>query len=88
MVKRLKCEDFINELDKFFMSTRDKNSVYITFKRIFEEKFKYKRNNKNRKLRREDRIKQALSNGKYKVLVRAKLKKSRIHTVVIIYNLD
>jgi hypothetical protein len=82
MVKRLKCEDFINELDKFFMATRDKNSVYITFKRIFDEKFKNKKNKKIRKLRIEDRLKQVLSSPKFDVLVRARLKKSRIQTIV------
>ena len=82
MVKRLKYVDFINQLDAFYTASLDKNSVYLTFKRVYEEKFKFKNNNKNRKFRNEDRKKQDLSNGKYNVLVRAKLKKNRIQTIV------
>jgi len=82
MVKRLKYVDFINQLDAFYTDSRDKNSVYLTLKRVYEEKFKFKKNNKNRKLRNEDRKKQDLSNSKYNVLVRAKLKKNRIQTIV------
>jgi hypothetical protein len=82
MVKRLKYVDFINQLDAFYTASRDKNTVYLTFKRAYEEKFKFKRNNKNRKLRNEDRKQQDSGNLKSSVLVRAKLKKSRIQTIV------
>ncbi len=82
MVKRLKYIDFINQLDAFYTASRDKNSVYLTFKRVYQEKFKNKQNSKHRKLRNEDRKEQDLANIKYNVLVRAKLKKSRIQTIV------
>ena len=82
MVKRLKCEDFTNALDAFYSASRDKNSVYLTFKRVYDEKYKNKRNKKVRKMRREDRKSQESENAKFSVLVRAKLKKKRIQTIV------
>lgn len=91
MVKRLKCEEFVNQLDSFYAASKDKNTVYLTFKRVYDEKFKYKKNKKIRKQRNEDRKKQDASNSKFNVLVRAKLKKSRIQTIVrkeyFLYNL-
>lgn len=85
MVKRLKYVDFINQLDGFYTASRDKHSVYLTFKRVYDEKFKHKKNKKISKLRNEDRKQQDLANGRYNVLVRAKLKKDRIQTIVSIY---
>ncbi len=83
MVKSLMYLDFINQLDAFYTATRDKNSVYLTFKRVYQENFKYKRNSKMRRARNEDRKQQASDpNTKYSVLVRAKWKKNRISTVV------
>jgi hypothetical protein len=82
MVKRLKCEEFINQLDGLYAASKDKNTVYLTFKRLYDEKFKYKNNKKIRKQRNEDRKKQDAGNNKFSVLVRAKLKKSRIQTIV------
>ena len=85
MVKKLKAEDFINQLDSFYTASKEKNSVYLTFKRVYEEKFKNKKNKKVRKMRNEDRKEQDQKEAKFNVLVRAKLKKSRIQTIVIDY---
>ena len=82
MVKRLNYQEFMTQLDNFYNASRDKNSVYLTFKRVYDEKFKFKRNKKRRKQRMEDRKEQDLKNAKFNVLVRAKLKKSRIQTIV------
>jgi hypothetical protein len=82
MVKRLPFVDFINQLDSLYAASRDKHSVYLTFKRIYDEKFKYKTNKKIRKLRVEERKNEDKENKKFNVLVRAKLKKSRIQTIV------
>ena len=83
MVKKLKIDDFLSELEKFYTESENKYSVYLTFKRIYEEKFKYKRNQKNKKLRLEDRKNQEKDNNKlFNVFVRAKLKKKRINTIV------
>ena len=84
MVKRLPFVDFINQLDSLYSASRDKHSVYLTFKRIYDEKFKYKNNKKIRKLRVEERKNEDKQNKKFNVLVRAKLKKSRIQTIVSI----
>jgi hypothetical protein len=84
MVKRLPFVDFINQLDSLYAASRDKHSVYLTFKRIYDEKFKYKNNKKIRKLRVEERKNEDKQNKKFNVLVRAKLKKSRIQTIVSI----
>lgn len=83
MVKKLKYEDFLSELDKLYTESKNKYSVYLTFKRLYQENFKYKRNAKNRKLRMEDRKKQDKETERFNVLIRAKLKKKRIHTIVI-----
>lgn len=91
MVKKLNAEDFINQLDGFYNASKDKYSVYLTFKRSKYKKFKcfiyYKvfiENNKFKKSknkeRREDRLKQV--RDRYDVLVRAKLRKQRIQTIV------
>ena len=85
MVKKLKAEDFINQLDSFYSASKEKNSVYLTFKRIYEEKFKNKKNKKVRRMRNVDRKEQDQKEAKFNVLVRAKLKKSRIQTIVIVY---
>ena len=84
MVKRLPFVDFINQLDSLYSASRDKHSVYLTFKRIYDEKYKYKNNKKIRKLRVEERKNEDKQNKKFNVLVRAKLKKSRIQTIVSI----
>ena len=82
MVKKLKYEDFLSELDKLYTASKEKHSVYLTFKRLYQENFKYKRNAKNRKLRMEDRKKQDKATERFNVLVRAKMQKKRIHTIV------
>ena len=82
MVKKLKSEDFLSELAKYYSQSKDKNSVYLTFKRVYEEKQKYKRNPRMRKLRIKDRLEEDKLNKMFHVLVRAKLKKQRIHTIV------
>ena len=83
MVKKLKIDDFLSELEKFYTESENKYSVYLTFKRIYEEKFKYKRNQKNKKLRLEDRKNQEKDSNKlFNVFVRAKLKKKRINTLI------
>lgn len=82
MVKRLQYVDFINQLDSFYAASREKQSVYLTFKRIYDEKFKHKRNKKAKKLRNEERKNEEKENKKFNILVRAKLKKSRIQTIV------
>ena len=53
MVKKLKSEDFLSELAKFYSASRDKNTVYLTMKRMYEEKQKYKNNRGKRKLRKQ-----------------------------------
>lgn len=85
MVKKLKYEDFLSELDKLYTESKNKYSVYLTFKRLYQENFKYKRNAKNRKLRMEDRKKQDKETERFNVLIRAKLRKKRIHTIVNIF---
>ena len=83
MVKKLKSEDFLSELAKFYTASKDKYSVYLTMKRMYEEKQKYKRNPAKRRLRIKDRIEQDKDEKKiFNVLVRAKLKKQRIHTII------
>ena len=82
MVKKLKSEDFLSELAKFYSASRDKNTVYLTMKRMYEEKQKYKRNPAKRRLRIKDRLEQDKENKLFNVLVRAKLKKQRIHTII------
>jgi len=83
MVKKLKLDDFFSELEKFYTESQNKYSVYLTFKRTFEEKYKYKRNQKNKRLRLEDRKNQEKDSNKlFNVFVRAKLKKKRINTII------
>ena len=82
MVKKLKSEDFLSELAKFYSASRDKNTVYLTMKRMYEEKQKYKNNRGKRKLRIKDRLEQDKEKKLFNVLVRAKLKKQRIHTII------
>jgi hypothetical protein len=88
MFKKLKADDFFSELDQLFNQSKNKYSIYLTFKRLYEEKYKYKKNQKNRKLRMEDRKEQDKSKTNFNVLVRAKLNKKRIHTIVTPENLD
>ena len=89
MVKKLKYEDFLSELDKLYTASKEKHSVYLTFKRLYQENFKYKRNAKNRKLRMEDRKMQDKSTERFNVLVRAKLqKKEFIQQYNAFYNLQ
>ena len=83
MVKKLKLDDFFSELEKFYTESQNKYSVYLTFKRTYEEKYKYKRNQKNKRLRLEDRKNQEKDSNKlFNVFVRAKLKKKRINTII------
>ena len=82
MVKKLKSEDFLSELAKFYSASKEKYSVYLTIKRLYEEKQKYKKNSANRKLRIKDRIEQDKQNKEFNILVRAKLRKQRIHTII------
>ena len=82
MVKKLKSEDFLSELAKFYSASKEKYSVYLTIKRLYEEKQKYKKNSANRKLRIKDRLEQDKQNKEFNILVRAKLKKQRIHTII------
>ena len=83
MVKKLKLDDFFSELEKFYTESQNKYSVYLTFKRTYEEKYKYKRNQKNKRLRLEDRKNQEKDSNKlFNVFVRAKLKKKRINTLI------
>ena len=82
MVKKLKSEDFLSELAKFYTASKEKNAVYLTMKRLYEEKQKYKNNPSKRRLRIKDRLEQDKENKLFNVLVRAKLKKQRIHTII------
>ena len=82
MVKKLKSEDFLSELAKFYTASKEKNAVYLTMKRLYEEKQKYKNNPAKRRLRIKDRLEQDKENKLFNVLVRAKLKKQRIHTII------
>ena len=88
MVKKLKADYLFSELYQLFNQSKNKYSIYLTFKRLYEEKYKYKKNQKNRKLRMEDRKEQDKSKTNFNVLVRAKLNKKRIHTIVTPENLD
>lgn len=82
MVK-LNYEDFVSKVDKMFSDSKDKHSIYFTFKRVYTENFKYKQNQKNRKLRREDQLKQESDQTKqFNVLIRAKLRKMRAQTII------
>ena len=82
MVKKLKSEDFLSELAKFYSASKEKYSVYLTIKRLYEEKQKYKKNPAKRKLRIKDRLEQDKENKVFNILVRAKLRKQRIHTII------
>ena len=82
MVKKLKSEDFLSELAKFYTASKEKNTVYLTMKRMYEEKQKYKRNAAKRRLRIKDRLQQDKEKKIFNILVRAKLKKQRIHTII------
>ncbi len=82
MVKKLKSEDFLSELAKFYSASKEKYSVYLTIKRLYEEKQKYKNNPAKRKLRIKDRLEQDKENKVFNILVRAKLRKQRIHTII------
>ena len=82
MVKKLKSEDFLSELAKFYSQSKEKYSVYLTIKRLYEEKYKYKQNASKRKLRLNDRLEQDKNGKVFNVLVRAKLRKQRIHTII------
>ena len=82
MVKKLKSEDFLSELAKFYTGAKDKYSVYLTIKRLYLEKQKYKKNPAKRRLRLKDRLEQDKDNKLFNVLVRAKLRKQRIHTII------
>ena len=82
MVKKLKSEDFLSELAKFYSQSKEKYSVYLTIKRLYEEKNKYKKNSAQRKLRLKDRLEQDKTDKSFNVLVRAKLRKQRIHTII------
>ena len=82
MVKK-SYEDFVSQVDKFFTDSKDKKSIYFSFKRVFTENFKYKGNRKSRKQRLLDRQKQIEDTSReYSVLARAKLRKQRVHTIV------
>ena len=82
MVKKLKSEDFLSELAKLYTASKDKYSVYLTMKRMYLETQKYKRNAAKRKLRLKDRLNQDKENKQFNVIVRAKLRKQRIHTII------
>lgn len=74
-------EDFVFKVDNYFSESKEKNSINFSFKRVYNENFKFKKS-KN-KLRREDCINQESDSSKqFSVLVRAKLKRKRIRTVV------
>ena len=82
MVK-LNYEEFVSEVDKLFTQTKEKNSLNFSFKRVYDEKFKHKKSQKCRRLRREDRILQdSVEERQYSVLFRCKLKKKRFHTII------
>ena len=82
MVKKLKSEDFLSELAKFYTASKDKYSVYLTMKRMYVETQKFKNNAAKRKLRIKDRLEQDKENKQFNVIVRAKLRKQRIHTII------
>ena len=82
MVKKLKSEDFLSELAKFYSASKEKYSVYLTIKRLYEEKQKYKNIPAKSKLRIKDRLEQDKENKVFNILVRAKLRKQRIHTII------
>ena len=82
MVKKLKSEDFLSELAKFYTASKDKYSVYLTMKRMYVETQKFKNSAAKRKLRIKDRLEQDKENKQFNVIVRAKLRKQRIHTII------
>lgn len=88
MVKKLKSEDFLSELANFYKLSESRACVYLTFKRAYEEKHKYKNNKNMRKQRLQDRLQQNNSNSVFNVLVRAKLKKQRIQTILTPSDID
>jgi copper homeostasis protein CutC len=51
-------------------------------KRMYTETQKYKNNSAKRKLRIKDRLEQDKENKQFNVMVRAKLRKQRIHTII------
>jgi len=98
MVKSINSEEFLFKLDSLYGKAKEKYTVYLTFKRgklilfqlfyiqkiVFDEKFKFKKNKQMRKKRTEDRLNQLKEKEKFSVLVRAKLKKERYHTMVFV----
>lgn len=76
-------EDFVSKVDKLFTESKDKHSLYFTFKRLYKEEFKYKRNRKIRKQRLTNQLEQENDkNREYNILCRVKLNKQRCQTVV------
>jgi hypothetical protein len=82
-------EGFVSKVDTFFSEAKDKRSIYFTFKRVYSENYKYKRNNKARKLRREDHFTQESDKSRqYSVLCRVKLQRKKIQCIVDPKNLN
>ncbi len=76
-------EDFVSKVDKLFTESKEKHSLYFTFKRLFKEDFKYKRNRKIRKQRVINQLEQENDkNREYNILCRVKLNKHKCQTVV------
>ncbi len=75
--------DFISKLDKYYTQAKDKNSIYLTLKRAYKERFKFKKNRKIRKQRYQDRKNQEQDSKQlFKIFVRAKHKRSSVSTIV------
>lgn len=76
-------EDFVSKVDKLFSESKEKHSLYFTFKRLYTENFKYKNNRKIRKQRNLDISTQQKDMTKqYNVLCRVKLNKHKVQTIV------
>lgn len=76
-------EDFVSKVDKFFIKSKEKNTLYFTFKRYFPESYKFKKNQKIKKLRRYNQLVQEREASRlFSILIRIKLNKKKFFTIL------
>lgn len=76
-------DDFVFKIDNFFSESKEKNTINFSFKRVYQESNKFKKSKNARNLREIDCKNQESDTTKqYNVLVRAKLRRKRIRTIV------
>ena len=70
------------ECDLYFNVNLEEDKINTPSNSIYLEKQKYKKNPAKRRLRIKDRLEEDKENKAFNVLVRAKLRKQRIHTII------